>query len=314
MVMIMVEENYMESEVREISMGKAHGVLFTITSAVLFGFNPLISKSIDALGGNSMMTSWGRLLVTGIGMGMLYYVLTGKTLSVSRRVFFKLLICAQGYSFTPVLLYSSYNYIDSGLATTIHFTYPTLVLIGCKIFLKRKMDWAKKIGCILCLAGILFLGRSNAKISGEGFLLAFISAIAFASYIVYLDGSGLEEMHPVKMASWLSFIGAVEMLPILFLMHKVDWAVTPSKVGLVVLFGIISGCMASTFFQIGTKLIGAASASMLSTFEPITSIIVGAIVYHEKLTVFSVGGIICILSAVIIVARTELTRSRITNT
>lgn len=45
---------------------------------------------------------------------------------------------------------------------------------------------------------------------------------------------------------------------------------------------------------------------MLSTFEPLTSIIVGAVVYREAITVKAVAGIFCILAAVLMVAGTEL--------
>ena len=44
---------------------------------------------------------------------------------------------------------------------------------------------------------------------------------------------------------------------------------------------------------------------MLSTFEPITSIVVGVLVYHETMTVKIVLGILAILTSTIIIAKTE---------
>ena len=59
---------------------------------------------------------------------------------------------------------------------------------------------------------------------------------------------------------------------------------------------------ASLLFQVGNKYIGAQSASMLSTFEPLTSVVVGILVYHEVLTVRLGIGILCILLAVLLLA------------
>lgn len=285
---------------------KRQGVLWTILSAVLFGMNPLISRSIYALGGDPLGVSWGRLFFTAAGMGAFYLLTVKKSLGVSGEELLKLFICAQGYSFTPLLLYASYNYMDSGLATTVHFTYPVLVLLGCMIFLRRRMSRVKRLSCALCFAGIVLLGNSGASFRPLGFFIAFLSAVAFAFYIIYLDGSGLQVMHPVKMAFWLSLIGAAEMLPVVVLTRSGFWYLPAKGIALTALFGLVSGCLASTLFQIGTKYIGASSASMLSTFEPITSIIIGVMVYHEKVGVRSLLGIACILTAVLAVAWIEL--------
>ncbi|MFR2897920.1 EamA family transporter [Hungatella sp.] len=63
-----------------------------------------------------------------------------------------------------------------------------------------------------------------------------------------------------------------------------------------------AGAVASTAFQLGTKYIGAQNASMLSTFEPLTSVAVGILVYHELMTGRTVMGILAILISVIIVS------------
>ena len=194
----------------------------------------------------------------------------------------------------------------SGLATTVHFTYPVLVLIGCMVFLHRKMSPLKKFCCLLCFAGIVFMSDLSGGMSVTGFTFAFTSAVAFAFYVIYLDGSGLQAVHPAKLAAWMSLIGAVELIPFTLLTGNMVTGLSGKGIGMLVLLGICSGCMASTFFQIGTKMAGPATASMLSTFEPITSIIVGILVYREVVTPRSAAGVICILAAVLLVAKEEL--------
>ncbi len=190
---------------------RIQGFFWTIASAIIFGLQPMISITIYEEGANAIFVCWGRLAVATIGMALLCKFVFHRSFAITKKEFGKLLICAQGFALTPLFLYSSYNYMASGLATTVHFTYPVLVLLGCMIFLHRPMSNVKKFCCVLCFAGIAFMSDLSGGMSVTGFALSFISAIAFAGYIIYLDGSGLQEMHPAKLAAWLSLIGAVEL-------------------------------------------------------------------------------------------------------
>ena len=48
---------------------------------------------------------------------------------------------------------------------------------------------------------------------------------------------------------------------------------------------------------------------MLSTLEPVTSIIVGVLAYHEGFTVKTIIGTVCILSSTLLVARSASDKS-----
>lgn len=52
------------------------------------------------------------------------------------------------------------------------------------------------------------------------------------------------------------------------------------------------------FFQYGVQYVGAQDAAILSTFEPVTSMIVGILVLHESASLSSMAGCILILTSV----------------
>jgi drug/metabolite transporter (DMT)-like permease len=58
-------------------------------------------------------------------------------------------------------------------------------------------------------------------------------------------------------------------------------------------------------FQTGLKFITATASSILSTFEPITSLIVGIVIFNEYLAWYHFVGSIFIIVSVIIVSLTE---------
>ena len=77
--------------------------------------------------------------------------------------------------------------------------------------------------------------------------------------------------------------------------------IQPSGWAVVALFGILSG-MAVLLFQLGAKYIGAQKTSLFSTFEPLTSVLIGITVYKEAMTPRVVCGLVSILVAVVLLA------------
>ena len=281
---------------------KTKGIFLTILSAVLFGLNPLLSKQIYMLGGNSVTLSFFRMFITVLAFGIINAFWVHQDFRISRIEFKNLFLCAQGYCLTPYHLWSSYNYLPSGLATTIHFVYPVLVLIGSFVFYHEKLNRRKTVSCFFCAAGILCLCNIDGSVSLVGFLIAFVSGVTYTSYILILEHSGLVDMHPYKLSFWLALIGAVELFLIAVLSRNFTLHIAPAGWFLTVIFALSAGAVASTAFQLGTKYIGAQNASMLSTFEPLTSVAVGILVYHELMTGRTVMGILAILISVIIVS------------
>ena len=63
---------------------------------------------------------------------------------------------------------------------------------------------------------------------------------------------------------------------------------------------LLVSVIAVLLFQHGVLVTGGLKASLLSTFEPLTSLFIGMIVFHEFLTVRQWVGIILVLVSVIL--------------
>ena len=109
------------------------------------------------------------------------------------RTSLKLLICSLGCAAAPVLLYSSYPYISSGMATMLHFTYPAIVIVSCSLFFRERLTVRQGFCCALCMAGILCFYTPGGDSGGLGIFLALSSGFAYAFYVVYLSKSGMSE-------------------------------------------------------------------------------------------------------------------------
>lgn len=280
------------------------GILLTVLSAVLYGLNPLMAKTIATGGCNPLTQTFVRLAAGAVIFFALLLPREGtlaEKLRVTRRELRDIMICCIGYGLIGPLLFASYDYLASGLATTLHFVYPVLVVIACIVFRYERASRRKLLCCALCFAGIVCFYTPGGDVSAYGVFLALASGVAWAYYIVHLNSSGLVRMEPLKLAFWLCALSTVLVGAITVVSGQLVLPSTAFSAGALGVYCCISTA-ASLLFQVGNRYIGAQSASMLSTFEPLTSVVIGVLVYHEVLTARLVGGIVCILLAVILLA------------
>lgn len=282
---------------------RTKGVLWVIMSAAFFGLVPLFVKTIIAGGCNSVSGAFYRFLLS---LPVLYAILKIKKipLGIDMKLLKKIvLITACGYGGTTVLLFSSYNFIPTGMATTLHFIYPVLTILGCVVFFKTKVDPLKIVSVALCMGGIILFYNGEGDVNLLGMVLALMSGCTYAFYVIYLDKGGLRQVETVKLIFYMNCVAAVMIFVMSVAMGEFTTDLTPMAWVVAFVFASLTSLIGVFGFQIGVKYIGPESASILSTFEPITSIFVGILVYNEAFDVKTCIGCLCILISTVIVAK-----------
>ena len=285
---------------------KVKGIGATLLSAVYFGFVPLLMKTVYAGGGNSFTAAFLRF---AFSLPPLFIVLKamGVDLRINLREFKHLLIItAFGYAGTTLLVFTAYNYIPTGMTTTIHFLYPTFTVAGLMIFYREKIKASKIFCVVLCLIGILMFYNGGGGASLIGIVLALGSSMTYAFYTIFLGKSDvLKDIEPLKRLLYMHSIAAVMMLIIGLASGNLSFHMTPLSWGVMALTANLTAFIGALMYQIGVKHIGSENAAMLSTFEPITSVIVGILVYSEPMTVRIFIGCLAIIASTLIIAKTE---------
>ena len=97
------------------------GCIFAILSAIIYGSMPLMAKYIYADGVNAITLVFLRNLFSLAPLALLAYR-EQKTQKIPRSLIPSVTLMALlGCTVTPILLFSSYHFIPSGLATVFHF-------------------------------------------------------------------------------------------------------------------------------------------------------------------------------------------------
>ncbi|MDD4320836.1 MAG: DMT family transporter [Acidaminococcaceae bacterium] len=276
------------------------GIFYIIVSAVIFGMMPIAAKIIYINGSNPLTLTFHRFIFS---IPCLFFMCSLSKIKIrfpSRIYFVELVTLALGYTITPLLLFISYSYIASGLATTVHFVYPVLVLLGCALFFHERINKVQVLCCILCLCGISSFYTPGNVANITGIVIAFASGITYAFYIIFLAKSGMRGVSSALLGLYLAIIASIILLVVNLVLGTLTFELTATGWILSILFGVGTSGFATVLFQMGVSEIGPQNGSLLSTFEPLTSVFAGVLLLGETLSFTAIIGVIYILVAIIL--------------
>lgn len=279
-------------------------------SAVVFGFAFTLGPMTYGEGGSNPTTL--TFLRNILSLPALFLILRQLKISlhVTRNELISLIILGGiGNALTTLLLFISFSLIDVGIATTIHFIYPVFVTLGCVIFFKEKLGLKKVLSLFIATCGIacFFFGVDTSQgINGGmffGLVLAVVSGITYAFYIIYLDKSGLKNQPVFKISFYVALISSITMGIYGTLVGELTLTtLTPKAWGISTAFSLLCTVVALSLLQIGIKHVGASTAAILTTFEPITSIVCGVILLGESVTTIKIVACTLIMVGVVMLS------------
>lgn len=275
------------------------GYIYTALSAIIFGLMPLLTKIIIARGATSLTIPFFRVFYVTI---VLFLVLKIKKIDLhleKRDLISAILTSIFGSGLTIIILNESYNYVDTGIATSLHFLYPLFVAILCCFFYGEKIKKKQIISLSFALVGIIcFMSKGNGSLFG--YLLAIASGLTYAFYLVKMDKSGLVKMNALKLSFCLALFTTIEIFTMNLFMQDVVFKMDVLSYTLLLVLALSSSFLATVLLQKGVLLLGSTRASFICLLEPVTSMIVGILWLNEALTFNKgLGGLAIIISLII---------------
>ncbi len=221
----------------------------------------------------------GRILAQLVGMGALGYV---------------------GQSF---LYLTAINYASAGLVALLLYLYPFFVAILSMVFLRETITRIKIIALLFALFGTAL---TVGPVSGQwiGALMAIAAALIYSIYIIV--GANVMKHVSAVQSSTVIFASAGAVYGLLTLLSGAHFP--ESNSGWLTMLGIIvvSTIIPVVTFLAGLERVGPTNAAMLSTLEPVVTVLLAAWLFDDTLLpVVLIGGGL-ILVAVILLTRVEL--------
>lgn len=272
-----------------------------IITGITYGLNPLFAVPLMKNGAATESILFFRYIFAVALLG-LFLILRKQNFKISGKQFGVLLALGLLYTSSSVFLFEAYEYIASGLATTLVFLYPVLVAI-IMVFLRVVPSWPVWLAIAATFGGVLIMTQSNGSqtINPIGVLLSIASALVYALFIVIINRSKVIAGISNSLLTFYALtVGAIVFLGKIFcsdtaitagITTGADWL---NLVGLALLPTIVS----TATLAIASRNIGATKASVLGVFEPITAIVVGTVMFGEPLTTNIIVGISIAIVAV----------------
>ena len=220
----------------------------------------------------------GKILLQLIGMGALGYV-------------------GQSFSYLTAIQYAS-----AGLVALLLYLYPMFVFILSVFVLHEKATWVKIVAILIALLGTaLTVDPAGGQL--PGILLAISAAVIYSVYIIV--GTNVMKHVSTVQSSLVIFASAGTVYGILMAFNGVHLPSTSS--GWINIMGIVlvATVIPVIAFLAGLERIGPTHAAMLSTLEPVVTILLAAWIFDERLQSIALLGGGLILIAVIILTRGE---------
>ncbi len=290
-------------------MKQLRGIILIITAATFFGFMPIWTKLAYATGLSISEISFLRF---GLAAAMIKIVIHYRRIDwhvKKQQVGPLLLSIFIGYIATNLTLSLSYKYVSSGIATSLHYLFPVIIMLLAYYIYHEKLNFHKWMALVTSLTGIILVASPwGSNFSLRGVALAISSAVFFVIYVLLINHHQLKKMDSLVLAFYSCLISSIVFL--ILILIRGNWStmlpITLKGFFYTTLLSFFCSSMAMIFFIKGVQSIGSVNASILSTFEPVVSLVAGIIILNEPLSLHTSLGSIMIISAVILIGYLNL--------
>lgn len=197
-----------------------------------------------------------------------------------------------------------------GMAAVLLYTAPAWVMFLGALCGHETLNWRKVAALFLAMLGAALVGqiyRLSAAGTGLLGLLAGLGAgLGYAAYILFSQ-TGLRRNYPPWTVMAYGFLlGALFMVPAIPGLGFAQIIDSPSLLPWLLLLGVIPTLGGSLAFNLGLQTVPATNASIVATLEPLIAVLLGRLIFSEKLdAVQLLGGLLIVISVLILQARSE---------
>lgn len=285
-------------------------IVLIVIAGLLWGTTGLFATFFgDAVGLDAMQRTSIRTVFAAIAMATFLFFRDKKLFRIS---FKNLLFCIAAGTvmyFTALAYFLSIDYSSVPVAVVLMYTSPVMVMTFSVAFMGEKLTPLKGIAVAVMLIGCVLVSGliGDNSFSLWGFIFGLLSGVLYSTYNVITKFEMQRGINPLT-ASTYAFItmGIVS----LFFANPVETAgVLLEKpltlLPMAVLFGVTTCTMPYLLYTISLKKLPVGTAAALAVIEPMAATLFSVIVLHTFPSVFAWVGIVLILGAVLLLAKSE---------
>lgn len=210
------------------------------------------------------------------------------------------LLSLLGYGGGSTFYFFSVKLLPASLASMLLYTYPVMVALAEQWIYRQKVTGAKGAALLLSTAGlIMILGTTVQGVNIAGVFFGLGAAVAYTAYLIY--GSKVtKERPPLVTTGYMLFFAAAGFTLYALFSGSMSFNFGPVGWWSIAGLAIFSTALAVLTLFAGMQWIEASRAAIISTFEPVFTVICAAILFSEAIQPLQILGGLLVLSGIVV--------------
>lgn len=239
--------------------------------------------------------SWAVLLATRAGAADLR--------SLSRRdAAHALALGAIGYAAQAGAYFAALERIDASLLSLLVYTYPAIVAVAAVALGRERIDRRRLLALAFASTGLVLVvaGAGTGELDPLGTALGIGAAVVYSGYILAGEQISARVAPRLLVALVCTGAGATLTAASAALGQLRPGEVGAAGWGWLACLAVVSTVLAVALFFAGLRRVGPTAAAILSTLEPVVTVVLALIVFGEILGAVQILGGALVLGAVLV--------------
>ena len=294
---------------------KKRAFFYIIAAGILWGTSGIFVNFLVPKGYHSLQLTAVRGVVSLLFFAIYSLICQKSAFKVTPKqllFFFGIGIAQFG---TAAFYFMSMTATSISTAVVLMYTAPIYVTVFSALFLGERFSKPKIAALCMMIVGCALVSGlvGGLKIDALGIIFGIISGISYASYNILTKLTMMRSYSPVSSNLYGAFFMMLISLAVCKPAQIIPITMSdPLPLSLILIaLGVVTFVLPYLFFALGMRDLPAATASALSTVEPLSACAFGIFVFNEKPDLFSFVGIVLILIAVFLLGYCEKDRKQI---
>ncbi|GMA63041.1 DMT family transporter [Alicyclobacillus fastidiosus] len=275
--------------------------IYFILSMIIFGAIGVFAKFID------LDSSEIALFMSLIGSFFLLTIFICSKHPISRGNIKKntsaLLVSSIALSGNWIFLFQSYKETTIANAALSYYFAPVLVIVMSPVVLKERLS-LKKVVCVCTgLLGLICIVLSGGNDGSSHHLLGIFYGLVAAAFYATLTLSNkfIRDLNGLENTLLQLLLSAALLIPYVLLTTGLQlFRISVYSVVLIVVLGVLHTGVGFYLFFSGMKGLKGQSIAVLSYIDPLTSLLISAFVFRERMAAFQIIGAVLLLGSTFI--------------
>jgi len=285
-------------------------LLYIVLAGFLWGSSGIFSNLLSPYGFSPLQLTAVRGIVSGLCMVISLLIFGRGYFRVRKNQILFCLAAGAAVFCTAASYYTAIRASSVSTAVVLMYTSPAFITGYSVLFLGEKITKGKALSIAAMILGCMLVSGifTGMTFSPWGIFWGLAAAICYSVYSILAKIEVMRGVHANTASLYhfttMGFIG-------LFFLDPSSTAASVAKnpavvIPLLIGIGICTCVLPYFLFSLSLRTLSVGTASALEILEPLSATLYSVIFFREKLTLSSIGGIVLILGACLILSRMEL--------